>query len=285
MHISILALFALLPSLALNCLASPTHTDGCPAGSEYCSRALELRAPPSRDAAPTPTSPPLTNAQRLARGLPIKPPHRRATIGPRSAFPRASSVPRTNYRGIIAVTNTANGQILGYISTTSLGHAQYGYESSAANALIVSFDTDADAIVASAVRMTSENSDIPGFTLVSLVQGREDTSVDFAPGSLNYAYIAGMAEPGSASNSVPVTSPANSYTAATGSTRAAISNVWEFNRRTLALTLQWVNSDGSKPTTDSFAQGPALYVGGDQAAFTQRFPATVTGISFILVPL
>ena len=40
---------------------------------------------------------------------------------------------------MIAVTDTANGQPLGYISRHSFGHAQYRYQSSEAEALVVSF--------------------------------------------------------------------------------------------------------------------------------------------------
>lgn len=97
---------------------------------------------------------------------------------------------------------------------------------------------------------------------MSLVQGRDATSVNLGPGSFkyvslrfrtidcslrssfSYAYVAGMAEPGCLSlyvvqrsfyftdlpttappDSVPVTSPANSYSAVTHLARAAMSNV------------------------------------------------------------
>jgi hypothetical protein len=83
MHFFTLALFTILPSLVL---ASPTSTDPA-CSSEYCPRALsgiDLPAS-SHGIAPTQTSP-LTNAQRLARGLPLKPPRRRATVGARCTY-------------------------------------------------------------------------------------------------------------------------------------------------------------------------------------------------------
>lgn len=68
-----------------------------------------------------------------------------APLNPLSAaFPRASSAPRASYRGIIAVKNTANGQIIGYISRNSSAHPQYHYKRSTADALVVSFSIDID---------------------------------------------------------------------------------------------------------------------------------------------
>jgi hypothetical protein len=73
-----------------------------------------------------------------------------------AAFARASAVPRVNYRGIIAVTNTANGQILGYISRNSVGTGQYRYQPARDDALIVSFSIDSGVTVVTDVRITSE---------------------------------------------------------------------------------------------------------------------------------
>lgn len=284
MHFSILALFTILPSLALNTLASPTSTNHCLA--ECCSRALQLPASPGHDASPAQTTSQLTNAQRLARGLPIKPPRRRPNVVVRSAFPRASSAPRASYRGIIAVKNTANGQILGYISRNSSAHPQYHYKRSTADALVVSFSIDIDmSAVYYDVRILSENSDKPAFPLMSLVQGRDATSVNLGPGSFNYAYVAGMAEPGSPPDSVPVTSPANSYSAVTHLARAAMSNVWIFNKSTMGLRPQWVNSDGSKPRTTIFSQHSIFYISGDQDAFFAKYPDHLMAIELILIPL
>jgi hypothetical protein len=114
-------------------------------------------------------------------------------------LPRASPLPKVAFRGVIMVTNTANGAVLGYISKTSL-NGQYGYRPLIEDALIVSYRLDVGATMADNVRIHSEvsaswlkcaptsplrqNSDNNGrFPLLALVQGRDDASADLGPGS------------------------------------------------------------------------------------------------------
>ncbi|KAG8909703.1 hypothetical protein FRC01_006782, partial [Tulasnella sp. 417] len=72
----------------------------------------------------------------------------------------------------------------------------------------------------------------------------------------------------------------NSYSSATGTSRTSESEVWTFNRDTNAITVQWVNTDGSKPETHLFTQSTALYAGGDPAAFLSRYPSPVVRVSY-----
>jgi len=278
MRLSLFTLFALLPLV----LASPTTTtDVCQ--TEYCPRSLESRAPTT---ASTQDLSHLTNGQRLARGIPIKPPRWRANQ--RSILPRVSPIPSllTTFRGVIMVTNTANGAVLGYISKNSLGTAQYGYQPLLADALIVTFTLELGATMFNNIRIHTENSDLTGgFPLLALVQGRDDSTPDLGPGSFHYAYVAAMAEPGSGPGSIPVTSPENSYSARTGLTRRSSSDVWSYNAISQELVPSWVNSDGSKPTISTFVQGVALYISGDRSAFDARYPAPTSPIAFNFVPL
>ena len=73
-----------------------------------------------------------------------------------AAFARPSALPMVNYRGVIEVTNTANGQILGFISKSSFNFAQYRYQPALDDALIVSFSIDSGVTAVNDVRITSE---------------------------------------------------------------------------------------------------------------------------------
>jgi hypothetical protein len=89
-----------------------------------------------------------------------------------AAFARASAAPMVKYRGIIAVTNTANGQILGYISKNSFNFAQYRYQPTLDDALIVSFSIDSGVTVVNDVRITSEVSALSHLALPILTFNR-----------------------------------------------------------------------------------------------------------------
>jgi len=71
-------------------------------------------------------------------------------------LPRASPLPKVTLRGVIQVTNAVDGQILGYISKNSFSGAQYRYQPSIGDALIVTFPINIGAITAVNVRITSE---------------------------------------------------------------------------------------------------------------------------------
>lgn len=149
--VTVLTLLSFLSSIG-SALASPT-TDCL---SEYCPTHLEPRAtlpaplpasiPVTLPAAlPTPTSP-LTNGQRMARGLPPNPPSRRSRniihsrIAARHAAP--SPLPCDKKRGVIKVVHADSGKCLGYISRNSYDHAQYRYQHHRDNALVVEFSVD-----------------------------------------------------------------------------------------------------------------------------------------------
>ncbi|KAG8942460.1 hypothetical protein FRC04_003628 [Tulasnella sp. 424] len=223
----------------------------------------------------------LTNAQRFARGLPPKKP--KLIQGSPVRRQQPSSTPSDSYRGYIQVNRADGSGTLGYISQSSLSGAQTRYQSDTSTALIVDFKLPAGATSGSTLDFTIESSDLSGnYQYLGLVQGRDDNDSDIAAGSYQYLYIAATAQ--TAPNATP-RNAGNSYSSATGRSRTSESAVWSFDGTTNAITVQWVNSDGSTPTTNTWTQSTALYAGGDQGQFYARYPAPVIGLTYKFVPI
>jgi hypothetical protein len=182
--------------------------------------------------------------------------------------------------GVIEVLNANNNNVLGYVSKNLVnGGAQYGYDPSIANALIVSFTTDQSGS-GSDLDISTTNSN-PSWPLLGLVQGRDDTDSNFTPGSYEYGYLGGVANPGTQPGDRP-TLIDNSYFI--GSPRTAETAVWTFNSATGTLTPVWINQDGTTPALQTWTQSTGLYIGGDQSAFFARYPAPVTPVTYVFVP-
>jgi hypothetical protein len=170
---------------------------------------------------------------------------------------------------------------LGFVSASTISRTQYQYQD-ISNALVVSFQTNSTG-VASQLNLAPENSDIPDFSYLGLVEGRENADSNLAAGSFQFTYLASTnpTSPGSA----PVT-VGNSYSAANGVPRTSESAVWNFDPASGDLSAGWVNADKSVPTVQHFAQKGAICVGGDAAAWFAKFgPAPVTVVAFTFVPI
>jgi len=220
----------------------------------------------------------LSNAELLRRGLPLKGPVMRRGTPVRRTNPSAVPVPMT-HTGVVQVLDSSNN-VLGYIAK-DLGNAgaQYVYNPSITNALAVTFQTDQTGS-GTQLDINAVNSN-PSWPFLGLVQGREDTDSNLSPGSYEYLYLAGVANPGTQPGDSPQ-SISNSYFI--GAPRTAETAVWTFDITTGVLTPQWINTDGSSPAEQFFTQSTGLYVGGSQDAFHSRFPAPVTAISFKFIP-
>ncbi|TFK39516.1 hypothetical protein BDQ12DRAFT_705008 [Crucibulum laeve] len=263
----------LLTSAGLGALAVPV--DEC-AGMEYCASNFPTDVLVERSSLPSPTVKTArhawTNAERLVRGLPLKPPTRRDSA--RRSGP--SALPQVEKRGIIEITNTDNGQVIGYVSKNSFSKAQLRYQPAITDAVTVTFSANTGATSLTDARITLVDSDVgAGYPLLGLIQGRDDTNANIASRSFHYLYFGAVAVPGTAPNT-PGAAVSNSYTGVTGSQRVAESDVWNIDLTTGSITPQWTNTDGSQPATDLFSQGTALYAGGDSAAFLSRYPSPLT---------
>jgi len=229
----------------------------------------------------------LTNAELLRRGLPLKEPvmrrgspvrrHRPSSV----PDPKPDPKPKINHSGIIEVRNAANGDLLGYISKNLVnGGAQFGYDPSVVNAVVVSFKTDHTGSGTQLdISIASSNPDWP---LLGLVQGRDDTNSNIQAGSYQYLYIGGIAKPGTKPGDKP-TLIDNSYFI--GAPRTAESAVWTFEGSSGNLTPHWINEDGNPPNQqEHWTQSTGLYSGGDRAAFVARYPAPAIPITYHFVP-
>jgi len=226
----------------------------------------------------------LTNAERLAQGLPLKAPTRRWHAANRRHDATPSTLPTPpsqQRRGVIQVKRADNQNLLGYISKNTFSKAQYRYQT-LDDALVVSFALPAGAHSANNLNFKPENSDITGFDFLGAVQGRDNTSNDFAVGSYQYGYIASTNETPGESGPQAV---GNSYSQVTGTTRASESAVWSYDDNDDSISLTWINSDGSAAPTKMFTQSTALYIGGDSGSFASRYPSPVIDVTFTFVSL
>jgi hypothetical protein len=281
--------FAILPFLALalgfvaNAAPLETRDGECDTpGAEICGSSFN----------PTPTggeSPQLinrapfhlTNAERLRRHQPPLPPKRASRRGTPVRKSVDSSVPQTQHRGVIKVTNT-NGEELGYISKNSFSQAQYRYQPNRDDALVVTFSLPTGQNSGTGLNLVTENSDITAYSYLGLVQGRDNTDSTMSTGSFHYGYLAGTTI--TPDNSSPA-SVDNSYNHATGKTRDAESAVWNIDVSNGAASIRWINPNGVAATISTFSQSTALYFGGDRTQFNSKYPASVTDITFTFVSI
>lgn len=163
------------------------------------------------------------------------------------------------YTGPILVTDTSNAANDGYVSNTFNSFGEYAITSNLANALSVTFNTGGGSPFAITETNNGASSAHP---FVGGVQGFSSSSPNLGPGSSNYAYFAGTDS--TAANATPATG-GNTFTDTTGFSEDIESTIWSLSGDDLLA--QWVNTDGSDPSTfDAFAQGTLLMT-GDLATF------------------
>ncbi|TFK50841.1 hypothetical protein OE88DRAFT_1659944 [Heliocybe sulcata] len=220
----------------------------------------------------------LTNAQRLARGLPLRKPRR---VQARQATP--SSCPTISHTGTIRVTDIDAGGVLGYVSSTPNIFGEYELATTASGALRVSFGTSSclSSAVYSQFDVTTENG-ISNFPLLGFMTGFANTNYGIGSGSSNYAYLGGVTQTPEGS---PAIQQANSFSAASGIPDGVESAVWTWEPSSNALTVQWINTDGSSPTTylAYLAGDAAIILTGDLGTFRNIF-GSATRIAFTFVP-
>lgn len=278
-------LFAALLAAAVLVQAEPTQTT--PVSINPHGIALKP-VPQKRDAvadAPSP-SVELTNAQRLARGLPLRKPSRQSKKSRQARQAAPSACPSTAYSGIVQVTNADTGAALGYLPSTLNLFAEYGVTPSAEGALRVAFSAASCAGAASQLDILTTNG-AADFPYLGLISGfaNAGTQGDLGAGSYNYAYFGGVTH--TPAGSPPVTAP-NSYSVATGVPEVVESAVWTYDAASGSISAQWVNTDGSVVATDLLysASDNTIVAAGDVASFRSRFGSagTFPRLTLRLVP-
>jgi len=237
---------------------------------------------------------PVTNAQRLARGLPLLPPkHRRssrraaAARGHHARAPAASPTPITPIQGYLLITNVtdaANPKVLGYASNVPNFFGEYTWTDDTpdvSSRLIVEIpDSDGG----NQLDLTVKNGPYAtSFPFFGSITGFASLSSDLSTGSYNYAYIGGTAQ---TSPNAPPTLGGNSFTSATLIPEKIESAIWSYDPKTQAVTPSYINSDSSKPdTVFGYADsGDAFILTGDATVFTNTF-GVISIIKATFVPL
>ncbi|KAF7353628.1 hypothetical protein MVEN_01047500 [Mycena venus] len=282
MQASLLKVFSLLALAAISStLASPLPAPslavramlpGCTTanGIEICNNTRRsYHEGPSRDRVPAG----LTNGERLARHLPLKPPTRRSSARRAVASPAAPPANR-GYIQVLSVDDNGNPTgVLGYVSRTTYAQRQYLVQPSIDDALLVAPSGDRN--------LGTLNSDIPSLALLGLVQSREDTSSGLAKGISNYLYLASTEQ--TPPNATPQ-NVGNSFSSVPGGPLPSESAVWTHDPVTHTLKAQWINPDGSPAPTIAFTHGPAIYL-GDPEAFYQAHEVPVRKIAFVFMAM
>ncbi|EJF62080.1 hypothetical protein DICSQDRAFT_146821 [Dichomitus squalens LYAD-421 SS1] len=212
---------------------------------------------------------PLTNAQRLARGLPPNPPRRRSRTA-RALQPRQSST-------CVAQTGTIAVSTGGYLSATATSYGEYSSTTDVSQALLVSFCVDTT--VGTTFDLQTLNG-LSAYPYLGAVQGFADRSRDLAAGSFNYYYIAGTEQTARG----PAVPGVNSFSAAAGVAEAVESNIWTLTD-TNELVPSFVNSDGTAvtPSIVYVSSSNAFAITSDVGAFTSNFGAAQP-VTFTFVP-
>ncbi|KZP09958.1 hypothetical protein FIBSPDRAFT_938256 [Athelia psychrophila] len=283
MRFSASSLLALLAVTSSSLAAVVTRTTTTPQGinpdpsvlQNVAARNLNARAP-----APAPVA--MTNAQRMARGLPPKAPVRRHD---KPHHPRPSSLPQyaaffareshTSAMGYILVTKSTDASApSGYLTNSQNRFGEYqSYSTNVTQALKVSFSYDHTA--PSKIEITAVNGPTSQATSAPFfggIQGFSSTP-DLAVGSSNYFYLGSVAH--TAAGAIPA-GGINSFKKATNIAEDIESSIWSLDPPSGALTCQWINTDGSTPPCIFVYTQNQYAVIGDLTAFQNTFgPAEV----------
>ncbi|EIN08592.1 hypothetical protein PUNSTDRAFT_144116 [Punctularia strigosozonata HHB-11173 SS5] len=213
---------------------------------------------------------PRTNAERLARGLPLKKPRRARALRParvETAKRQTTSSTPTTYSGVLQVVDyDTEGTPLGYVGATPNDFGEYGVVDDVDDALQVSFTTS-DVTVPFDISVTGTTYPFLGGT-VSSASDNDDLSYP----SSNYAYLTNVDDVDAGSSA---TSVSNSYTDMTGLEEDSESAIWTYVTATNLLAPQWVNTDGTLQPLEFMylSDDNALVLTGDTDTFVNTYGA------------
>ncbi|PCH39027.1 hypothetical protein WOLCODRAFT_146826 [Wolfiporia cocos MD-104 SS10] len=252
-----LALIALVASVAAARTGTPTSASA-PALNPH---GADLTSVKLLDANP------LTNAQRLARGLP---PNRPRFHSARHLAPRASPAADPN-PACPVVTGTLRVAGAGVpagslVSRAPNAFGEYGVTRDAADALRVQYAACADGAPGDLLGLNG----IADHRFLGAITGFDSPAGDLAPGSSAYAYLGGTEQ--TPPNAPPAT-VGNSFTSATGIAAGAESAIWRVDGASGAVDARWVDGNGATPVIHVmyFAPEDFLLLTGDVGAFAAAY--------------
>lgn len=231
----------------------------------------------------------ITNAERLASGLPLNPPVRRKdwegsnkaqAHAPRHHdphHPHPSSTASKIQSGFIQIFDSSSGDLVGFVANSFNMFGEYTSTSDLGQALAVQIDTGLAS--EGVTNIATTNGPDVNFPFFGAITGFGDDSPDLGPGSSNYVYLGGVEE--TSQNSPPVQS-ANSFSSALHLTEEVESAIWSIDSDG-TLTCHWTNQDLSTPSLFAgIAEGALMYT-GDPDAFNDEF-SQMQSITFKFVP-
>lgn len=239
-----------------------------------------------------------TNAKRFAQGLPpMRPRSRKHRAGSQRDVAyhkqgtRVGSAPRSEASPSLPVQQKCNmlakagSGTIGYLSRQLNIFGEYGtFQPNQDGALEISFTYTPGS--AAPLDMRPDNGVTQAFPYVGgVISAPSDLgSNNFGPGTDHYAYIAATKQTPSGS---PPVSGDNSYATATGTPSSYESRIWLFDPVTNAIRVQWVNDDGTTPTTYMLYANDgsdALIITGDPDTLNRNFETNYPQVTFTCVP-
>jgi len=208
----------------------------------------------------------LSNAARLARGLPPRAPRFRRFLPGRGTpildarDPSPSLIPVS---GSIKVTRADNGALVGYVANSFVNSAtrRYGITTDLSSALKAAFTGGSNPL-----EIMASNPPDAAHPFFGAVVGPASSDDDLTSGSSNYALLTGTSHTAAGA---PPSAAGNSY-----SGQNSESTIWNYNTGTHELTASWINTDGVPgPTTLYYLPGSnGLLLVGDPGVFNEAFP-------------
>lgn len=229
----------------------------------------------------------VTNAKRLAQGLPPLPPRavRRGTPTVEARHnrpkPSPSSAPGHTVSGYIVATDSRTGKFIGYVGKQYQIFGEYGAVIKHGDALKVAVKGVKWWGETGPVEIHQTNGD-KVFTAVGAISGFASDSEDLLPGSSSYLYIGGTS---STAPLAPPTKADNAFTDDTSLEEAVESAIWHYNAVTRKVTAEWINTDGTPAKTQlAYYPDDNVFIAvGDLAAFKAEF-GDAQPVTFVLVP-
>lgn len=204
---------------------------------------------------------PLTNAERLRRGMaplppkmkrfgmhapgPARPPQPEPSAAPPQPSGGAEPTPDIVWDGIVQVTHADTGEVLGYVSKQLTQFGQFGVSKNLRIPVEVSFATTRANQKPSSIKLT--NGDSRSGKFFGAVASQWMAGGFMGKGKNSFSYLARTAETKSGLGPMNV---ANSILSLLGIRLKAESAIWTINPFTGLLTSQWTNTGGKVfPTT------------------------------------
>ncbi|TFK69701.1 hypothetical protein BDN72DRAFT_897087 [Pluteus cervinus] len=217
----------------------------------------------------------LTNAKRLAMGLPLKPPMRRAQVAARAG---PTGVPTNTKDGCIQLLN--DGTFAGYVSKDFNAYGEATITQDINDCLQVRIDLDVCPSGQSDIQtLNGPSATYPFFGAIS----GYSSSQNLNSGQSGYTYLGGTLQ--TAANSSPALG-GNTFTSTTHYAEEIESAIWtchDEGNGDFHLSPQWVNLDSTHPATylGYFAPADALFLSGDMSKFITNYgQATLLDLEF-----